>query len=949
MRQLFAILAIIALGGVAQPATAEQTKLKADERIKTGTFDNGLKWMFRAHDNPPGKMALLLHIDTGSINETDDQRGLAHFIEHMCFNGTENYPPGTLIPYFESIGMEFGADLNASTGFDTTSYMLFLPNTDSDEIDKALGVLSDFAFRTLFDAEEIDKERGIILSEKRARDNVAFRMQIEEWKKIYGDARFANRLPIGTEEVINNAGRDRFVAYYDKWYRPDMMTMIVVGDTTLDKVKPLIEKNFGSEKNDGPKPTPMAAEIPESKPGQALVMTDPEYKYCQASLLKHLGTRPPATTEEAFRTELLERLAQIMLARRYEDRIQRGEASYQTAAAVVSSFLDNALMANGTIACEPAKWEASLSELIEEIVRVRDHGFLSRELELAKKQVVSRAERRVKTEPTTNANGLLMRMSRSVTNEEPIVAAADRLALIERLLPTISVEEISQHFAKQFAPGDYIVTLDIDPTADNVPSNEQLMAAMKAAFARKTEPLPESVEQKALAASDLTPGKIVSEETNEKLGITQAWLSNGIRVNHRFMDYKKDAVNVSINLAGGKIEEAGDSLGRSDAAGNVMSTPATSVFSSSEIRDLMTGKNMRVTGAAAGDKFTLRLIGSPEDLEAGLQVARALLVDGKLEETAFENWKQMWMQQLQLIKSFPEFEAARALSRVISGNDPRAEIGDPERVERQTVADAQAWFTRIARTAPIEVTVVGEISKEDAFALVQKYLGSLPERPRTLANMDALRKYNRGDGPLHERAPVETATKKASAMVGFFTAPEKADDEHLALTLAAQVLSTRLIDDLREEKAWVYSIKANASRNFEYEDSSLLMAGSSCAPDRAEEVVAEINKVFADFAASGPTDEELANAKKQLLNNLDTQMKEPGFWWRILEDSTRYCTNLARYEDPESLVNAVTKDQVQTVMQKYYQPARMFDVVASPPVEASESATPLETAESASQ
>lgn len=933
-------------GRVLADGPVDAKALTSDPRVRSGVFSNGLTWMYRQHNNPPGKMALLLFVDTGSLNETDNQRGLAHFIEHMCFNGTEHFPPGKLIPYFESIGMQFGADLNASTGFESTRYTLFLPDATPPQVDKALLVLSDFAFRAQMLDTEIEKERGIILSEKRARDNVASRLQEAEWKALHAESLFAQRLPIGVEEVLNTARRDVFTAYYQRWYRPDKMTLVCVGDAAADDIVPLIEKNFSSQpRATGERPASAKAGIRPSAKERALVLTDPEYRYCVLELQNVLPGRPPTRTPSAFRMELVERLARSMMNRRYSDRMQRGEARYQSATAGLSQFMDDAMVATATANCEPRDWETVLQELIEELNRVREHGFTAREFELASADLLADAERDIKTEPSANARGLLFQIAGAVDAEEPYLCAQQRLELVQVLLPTISATDVRDRFNEGFGGGAWTAVLKIDPSIAKAPTEDDLLAAMRAAKARQTAPLKESSEAAPLVADELKPAALLEPTENAALGISHVWLSNGVRVHHRFMDYKKDQVFVSINLAGGQIEETADNLGITEVAGLALSQPATKRIPSTEIRDRLTGKNIRVTGSTSTDKASLRILGSPTNVELAFQVAHALLTEGLIEQSAFDTWQAQRLQQLELLRSFPEFQAAQALGRLLSGNDPRLRIDDSERISRQTREAAQVWLERLTQHSPIEVAILGEISRDEAFRLAAQYIGSLPERPRKAQNVDPLRRVQRSDGPLHENVVVKTATKKSSASFGFVGAAMHDDEDHLALRVGSAILTMRLIKDLREDKAWVYSIGANSAWRRDFEDMSAFSAGSTCSPDKADAVIAEIRKQFEAFAADGPTDEELVNAKKQILNNLDTQMKEPQFWWTVLEDLDYHGVNLERYERSKELVEAVTREQVHKTFSKYFTPQRSFSITAGPaPEPASQSASPAAAA-----
>lgn len=279
-------------------------ELPPDPRNLHGTLDNGVRWIFRAHDNPPNKMALMIHVNTGSLNETEPQRGLAHFLEHMAFNGSENFPPGELIPYFERIGMEFGADLNAFTSFDQTAYMLFLPDTTVPQVDKGLMVLSDYAFRLLLTPEEIDKERGVILEELRAGQSAQQRMRDELYTRLFDGMRLGERLPIGTEEVIAHAPREQFVDYYRTWYRPERITLLMVGDADFEQYRALVEKWFGQYRPEIPARPEQPAGLHPFGEQRALVITDPEYAQGDITLIALRPGRPPVTTTALARQSL---------------------------------------------------------------------------------------------------------------------------------------------------------------------------------------------------------------------------------------------------------------------------------------------------------------------------------------------------------------------------------------------------------------------------------------------------------------------------------------------------------------------------------------------------------------------------------------------------------------------------------------------------------------------
>ncbi len=908
--------------------------LPTDERIKTGTLENGVRWQFFAHDNPPGKMAAMIHIATGSLNETDEQRGLAHFLEHMAFNGSENFKPGELLPYFESLGMQFGADLNAFTGFDQTAYMLFLPDAKVETVDKALMTLSDMAFRQLLLPEEIDKERGVILSEKRAGMSAQQRIRDKLFEQLFEGTRLAVRLPIGTEEVISQAPREEFERYYRTWYRPERVTVFLVGDGRLEDYAPALQKWFGTYKSPvDPRPD-LRADLKPFTRERAIVITDPEIGQASVDLYNLHPARPPVTTVELARTQLVEELGSWMIQRRFNEHIRKGQAAYLSAQASVSDLFNEAMEANVSVRGEPANWKRMLEEAIFEVNRAREHGFLPQEYDLAVREFVATAERQVRTESTRNANRVIMTLVRAVNQKEPVMSAQQELDMLNRLLPTIKLDEINAAFAANFKPGTfaYVVTLPEKPQQSDsaVPDTEEVIRAAAAAQEKPTpawvwEDRPATILEKAPA-----PGKIVEASTDADLGITHAWLDNGVRVHHRYMDYKKDEVFVAIVLAGGEIEETAENSGVTAVAALAFAQPATSRLSSTDIQDILTGKNIRVMGGGQGDTFTVSVRGSPLDLEIGLELAHALLTDGRIEPSAFDRWRDESLQQWEMFSKVPQFRASQALLEATSGGDPRRTMMTPEKVRRQSLEAAQAWLTRLARTAPIEVAVVGDIELEAAMPLIEKYLGSLPARERSASHLDPLRRLGRQPGPLERNVVVETITPQAVVLAGFMGADVQNITDVRALNLAALILDTRLIKRIREELGIVYSISANSAPSQTYIDSGVFISGAPCQPGKEAEVIREIEAIFTAFAGSGPTEEELANARKQMAENLDWQLREPAYWFDLLRTLDLRRLKLDDFKTIREHYAAMTAEQVQAVFAKYYKPERVFRITARP-------------------
>lgn len=903
--------------------------LPSDPRIKTGKLGNGVTWMYLQHENPPGKIWLMTHVRTGSLNETDAQRGLAHFMEHMAFNGTEHFAPGELIPYFESIGMEFGADLNAFTSFDQTVYMLFLPDTKVETVDDGLKVLSDYAFRMLLLEEELDKERGVILSELRAGMSARQRIRDKLFERLFEGMRVAQRIPIGIEDVIKGAPRSEFERYYRTWYRPENVTLMLVGDAPPERYTAAIEKWFGTYRTAVPAEAPKGAGLKPFTTPRAIVLSDPEYSQADVDVFGILPGRPPTTTVEQARVDLIEEVGNWMIGRRFSERIKKGEASYTNASASVFDFFGEGMLVNAGAEGEPQDWEKVLEQLITEVNRARVHGFLPQEFELVKSEILAGAERAVRTEATRDAREVIERIRGSVNEKRTIMSAEQELDLVRKQLPGITLQEVNAAFAANFKPGTFAYVLTM-PTSATLPGEDAVLAAAKAAQARETEPPVWEERPTSILEAEPTPGKMAESTFDEDLAITSAWLENGVRVHHRYMDYEKDTVLVSLTLAGGEIEETAENAGVTTVASLALRQPATHRLRSTDVEDLMTGKNIRVGGAGENDAFTITVSGSPIDLEIGLQLVHALLIDGVIEQTAFDTWKQQALQRWELLSAMPQFRAVEALLDLMSGGDPRQTLMGPERIEAQSVEQAQAWFDRLRREAPIEVAVVGELKLENAMPLIEKYVGSLPKRARGAARLDALRKVKRGPGPFERHVSVQTMTPQAMVISGFLGCDGQNVPDLRALNLASLTLQSRLIKRVREELGLVYSIGAQSRPSWTYRDCGLFFSGAPCAPDKAGEVVNEVDAIFAAFAADGPTEEELANAKKQTANDLDSQLKEPTYWFTQLQALELHGIKLADLKNIPQAYDALTADQVKQAFAKYYTPARRIRVTAAP-------------------
>jgi zinc protease len=580
---------------------------------------------------------------------------------------------------------------------------------------------------------------------------------------------------------------------------------------------------------------------------------------------------------------------------------------------------------------EPADWNRMLEQLIIELRTACEQGFTEHEFDLVRKEVLAALERGVRTEATTSAKTLIQGMHTGVNNREPILSAQQHLDLVKELFPTVSAGEVAAVFKKYFDRRTYAyVILMPEKAGKDIPSRDGVLAAARAAWARRIEAATRT-ESTAQLPAPATTGRAIDLQVEKDFGVTHGWLENGIRVHHRFMDYKKDSVMVSINLAGGGIEETAKNLGVTSVASLAVAEPATSRLSSSDIRDLGAGRNVRVGGGGADDEtFAFRIAGSPRDLEYGFQLVYALMTDGRIEETAFKNWRIATLRALERSEKDVGAQAGDALADLTSGGDPRRRTIRRAEVERLGIQEGQAWFDRLCREAPIEVAVVGDIQWDQVRPLLERYLGTLPTRPRSAAHLDKLRSLARGDGPFTRTVEVETQTPVGVAYAGFVGCEGSNINDRRALQVAESILTTRAIKRIREELGLVYSISASNTAAWIYRDSGMFRAGSKCKPENADRVAEEVHRLFREFAESGCTDTELQNARKQLINGLDEAIREPSYWLNLLEHLDLHRRSLEEARTQKKHYETVPAEEIQKAFKRYYVPARIFTVTAVP-------------------
>ncbi|MGD9790172.1 MAG: M16 family metallopeptidase [Phycisphaerales bacterium] len=903
--------------------------LPTDPSLVTGQLDNGLNYVVKKHATPPGRVSLWLHISTGSLNETDAQRGIAHYLEHMAFNGSQNFAPGTVIDLFQSLGLTFGQHQNAFTSFDQTAYQLFLPDTSDEKVTKGMQFMADVATKLLLVPKEIDAEREVILREKGARSGAQQRVMEQMLDRLFPGSRIGVRLPIGTEQTINAVQREDFLDYYNRYYVPSNMTLFVVGDMEPEAMVAQVKKAFeGGEKK--PIPQDLDAKVTPDAAPRAVVITDPELRRAMVQVVHVMPARAPTTTLAGARVEFIDALASGAFGRRTGNKVSAGEASYQGADAGVQTLFRAATLAMASATGEPGKWEAMLQDLSTEIVRVRQHGFTEDEITLAREEILAGLEQAASTESTAPVRAILGRMNTAVENGEPIMSAKQQLDIAKAMVPGITASEVSEAFRRMF-DGNLVYYVQM-PSSGDVPTEAQVLAsgikAMSADVASETE----TASAKVLLEKIPVAGAVAETETHESAKVWSAWLNNNVRMHHRFMDDRKDTALISIVLYGMPLRETAANAAITNAALLAWQNPATETLTSTQIRDLMTGKNVLVQGAGMSDMVKLIVAGQPKDLESGLQLAHLLLTHPKIEKPAFDRWKERTIRSIEESLVDPDGMLRRVVAQTVyPKDDSRTQPATKAQIERLTLEDAQAWLEQMIATSPIEVGVVGDISRERAVELVTTYLGSLSSHQRVTkdAFMD-LRTLHFTPETRSRVEAIDTKTDKASVMVGFKGPDERDLTEARRMRLASSIITTRMINTLREKEQLVYSISAGLRPADAFPGFGLFLSQAPTEPGKADTLRARVIETYALFAQEGPTDEELKVAQGQIRNTFDEQYREPAYWLNVLDTLDYKTTTLDDVLGAPDAYAKITRDEVLETYRKWFKRDEVYSVIVKP-------------------
>lgn len=899
MKSVLLLVTALALPLSANPVAGEGSDLKPDANAIFGSMDNGFRYIIYPNSEPPGKFSVRLHISAGSLMEADDQRGVAHFLEHMVFNGSKNFTPAELIPRMQRLGIQFGAHANAYTSFDETVYMLDLPNMDEKTVDLTFTVMRDFADGALLTEEEIDSERGVIISEKTSRDSVGYRMMLKQFEYLIPGSRLMKRVPIGTEEVIRTAPRERFTDFYTRYYTPKRMTFVVVGDFDVKEIEKRIRETFISmqnPKNPGQNPP---KDIPPSGFGlRSEVFTDKELPSTDISLysLRPYTQKPDTSSNRINQYPLA--IANGILNRRFGILAKEEGSLILSGSASRSAYFN--MIEQGGIEVTPAegKWKEAVPILEQELRKAVQFGFTEEELKEVKANLINGAEEAVKRKDTRRSNGIAMQFIGAIGERNVFTTPETNLELVKSALERITTEDCQKAFNEFWDTKDLSLVLTT-PAAPDSAAEELKTIFLKSGASKVTAPT-----EKALTPFAYTnfgdPGTVVQETKIEDLGAAQLMLSNNIRVNYKRTDFQKNSISINARFGSGQLSQPSGISGLDRFASAIFEAGGLGKHSADDLQRLLAGKNVSVGFGVGEGSFSLSGRTTPEDLELQLQLMCAYLTDPGFRPEG----ERMFKMALPMLYNQLEHSMQGAMIKVAShmhGGDFRFGFPTQEKAMSFNSKMVKDWVMPSFKDAPLELTLVGDLDPAVAIPLIQKTFGALPERKTAKPNYEKRRKIKVPARPANKKFTFDSKIPNAAAMV-VWKIPATGTNVKQArrFNILASILSDRLREEIREKLGGSYSPRAGASPSQEL-DMGVLQAMAQVKPEETKKYGDLMITLAHKMAENGVTQDELERSLKPIQSGLKESLRDNEYWLGTVLGSSQ--------EKPYKLDWARTRDQ----------------------------------------
>jgi len=867
-----------------RPAFAPGDRIPFDQAVTMETLPNGLRYYIRQNDRPDNRVLLRLVVKAGSVDETDAQQGLAHFLEHMAFNGTKRFAPGELIAALEATGARMGPHVNAYTSFDETVYMFQLPTDREGVVEKGMQALADFAGGMTLDPAEIDKERGVVIEEWRGGLGAGSRLRDQQIPVLYHDSKYAERLPIGKPEVLERFTPAELRAFYEKWYRPDRLAVVVVGDIEPAEMAALITREFGAL----PAPAGPAPERDYPVPlGMGLlvsVATDPEATQSSVSIVRKRRAERFETVAD-YRDTLVRNLVSQMINERFGEIARKPEAPFLGAGAYGGSLSPGVRTFTLAASVEDGKIAEGVTALAIETNRVRRHGFGAAELERARKWLLASFERAWNERDKTESGAYVQEYVNHFLLDEPSPGIEHEYRLARQVVPEMSAAEVSKAATAVFDGGSRVV-LAVAPEKPGLeaPADTALRAAIEKADAVAVAPWADTTDATELMEEVPDPGAIAGRREIPELGVTVIRFRNGVEAWLKPTDFKNDQILLSLVAAGGSSLAPPERFVEAQLATAYAGLSGAGGHRAVDLEKLLAGRLAFANASIGLSSHGISGSSSPEHLETALQLLHLRFTEPGDDPEAFA----LLTRQLEAAVANRERNPSNVFSdRIAEVNTMGHYTTRPLSSERVASLDRAAMVSiyreRFSNAADFTFFMVGAFGLEGAIPLVSRYVGSLPSGggpPSTFKDV-GLR-----FPPAVERATVVKGKEpRAQTVVSYYAEPPLDEHEQTRAEAAADVLEIGLRDLLREELGETYGVSVGRSQPLPQRGTGWISVSFTAAPENVDGMIGRVQKEIERLQRDGPSADLTSRARESARRAHETELRENGYWLGRLQSS----------------------------------------------------------------
>ena len=934
LKKLF-VASLLLVTATTTSMAQEMPSIPVDPDVKIGKLDNGLTYYIRHNAWPEQRAEFYIAQRVGSIQENDEQRGLAHFLEHMCFNGTENFKGNDIIKWCETIGVKFGRDLNAYTSIDQTVYNISnVPTTREGIVDSCLLILHDWADGLLLEAGEIDKERGVIHEEWRMRTTATMRMLERDLPRLYPNSKYGHRMPIGLMEIIDNFKPEVLRAYYEKWYRPDNQAIIVVGDVDVDKVEQKIKNLFAPIKMPQ-NPAPVVAEaVPDNKEAIFVVDKDKEMQYSIVQLMFKSDPVPDEmkSNMQYLVIDYLKDACIGMLNDRLTELAQKADCPYLQGGVDYDQYLLSKTKDAFNISILPkeGQTEAALKAAFIEARRAAQFGFTATEYQRYKQNFISQLDKQYSNKDKRYNSQFVNEYVKNYLDNEPIPGLDDYYQVMKQLAPMLPLETVNELMKSFFEDKDSnMVVLNMNQEKEGAvyPTEASLKKAVDEARATQVEPYVDNVKNEPLITKMPKAGKIVKEVASKKFDYKELTLSNGAKVILKHTDLKKDQVILASEGFGGSSLYGEKDFANIKMFDDVIEASGLGNFSHTELEKAMAGKIASASMALGRDRANITGSSTPNDVEAMLQLVYLYFTNINKDQESYDNMMKTAELMLKNKLLQPEAVFSDSLTLTIQNHSKRfapLTMDDLEKVSYDRILEMAKEQT--SNAAAYTFTIIGNYDEATIRPLIEQYLASLPAQKKVVKGKDVNETF-KGEVINDFKRKMETP-KAIAVMVWSNTQMKYTLENIIRADMVGQILSMIYTEKIREEASAAYSVLAQAglSRD-DYRTTGTVLVYCPMKPEKGD-VATKIMLDEVNNMAKSVDAEKLNKVKEYMLKNVDDQAKTNNYWIRVIGRLRDYGVDV--HTDYKKVVEAQTPDAISAFMQEFLKSGNRAEVIMLP-------------------